>query len=65
MIELTITEQELSQYKDAETRKMFVETKLRQAGIPISGFLNVGSLSRGILTKETLSNGIVKFIWSE
>lgn len=65
MIELTITEEELKEYTDAECRKMFIETKLRQAGIPITGFINISNLHRGILTKETLDNGIVKFIWSE
>jgi len=63
MLEVTISIDEL---QGLQCPAIYIQNKLRQAGVPISGFFSMDKVSRGMLTKETLVEGkIIKYIWSE
>jgi len=65
MIEVTIPVVELKAIGNIDVRNMYVMTKLRQAGVPISSFLDATNTNRGILSKEKVNDDYIKFIWSE
>lgn len=63
MIEVVIDTEEL---KGIHHPDEYVQNKLRNAGIPISGFFNVKSnVKNGQLAKYTLTERLTKFLWSK
>lgn len=63
MIEVIVTKEEL---KGIQGEDIYIQNKLRHAGIPITGFFSFNEhLSRGSLIKEQLTDDILKYIWSE
>ena len=44
----------------------FIKSKLRAAGVPVSGFFSVDEkVPNGQLTKYTLTDKLIKFVWSK
>jgi hypothetical protein len=63
MIEIIVTNDEL---KGIQNQDEYVKNKLRKAGVPVTGFFSFKSqVKKGQLTKYTLTDEIVKFVWSD
>jgi hypothetical protein len=63
MIEVEIF---LDELKGIHHPDEYVKNRLRKAGIPITGLFNPkSSVKNGQLTKHTLTENVVKYVWSE
>lgn len=63
MIEVIISQDEL---KGLQHQAEYIKNKLRKAGVPVTGFFSLNSQVRsGMLTKYSLGEGLIKFVWSE
>lgn len=63
MIEVII---ELDEVKGIQLQDEYIKNRLRKAGIPVSGFFSIKSqIKQGQLTKHTLTDQLIKYVWSE
>ena len=63
MIEVTITFEELKKMHNPE---IYIQSRLRNAGIPITGLFSVSNLTeQGTLSKEQFTEqGLIVYKWS-